>query len=177
MRMSTLLFANRSLEDRFRKTVDTNVEVGGYLFANTWRRDVVSFPDMDAYNDTYPQVIHSWLIIPNLSKKPQNSWSITTDLLDSYKKSARLTAKSLQMQEIFWHSHPTGTSRPSVSDVEFTLRHCQITDNIGEQAIVSLNPLRVYLYAIKREKKHITIDEGDFLSWRSKALREMAGSN
>jgi len=174
MRMSTLLFANRSLEDRFRKLVDSKFEVGGFLFVNTWRQDVVRSTAMNAYNNTYPQVIYSWLFIPNLAETPEDTWATTPELLAAFKDSAELTAGSLYMSPLFFHSHPVGTSDPSPQDIAFTLNHCPVYKNSGEQAIVSLNPLRVYLYYIERSKKQITIEEGEFLSWRSKELREMA---
>ncbi len=173
--MGTVIFATPQLENMFRKLVNKPVEVGGFLFFRGWQYEpVVDTRAMKRLYDSHTHEIESWMIVPNLSKTPENTWSTTPEILKSFKESADITAKSLGFYWVFFHSHPTGDSSPSNPDINFTLHHCQIWRDAGKQCIVSLNPLRVIQYGIERKPKQINIYESTYLSWRSKALRSMA---
>lgn len=171
-----VMFANPSLEERFRDLVTGNTEVGGMLLLQlhdsprfTLRRTWETLVD----NSDWVYIIHSWVIFPNTHKDPSTHW-MTWDW-EKAREIAIQTAKSLGLRTLHFHSHPAGsTNQPSTKDVAFACVNSPFTHSSAVSAIAQCYPMRLNLWRIEHggvsglPPSNFEIQKGQYYSWREK---------
>lgn len=164
------MFATPQLENQFRnfEINHSGVEIGGYFLGTTRMPNGLQWTKFKRAGGKFTFFIHSWVMLPNVDKSPTNTWSAWD--LNKAQEAAMLTAMSMNLSLLHFHSHPNGNSQPSQQDLLFWATWCD-----GEGIIVTGSPLRLtnYNIQVKRAGSTAKVDmaSGDFLSWRTKAFR------
>lgn len=171
-----LMFKTRALEDVFRKAMTGKKEVGGWLLASSWYDENIDHRTVKTLFGTFAWQISSWIVVPNESATPQNSWQSSNFTMARDLVSA--TCSSMKCSALFFHTHPTGSPNdPSEQDLKFTVQCCNIWRDAGESVIVQTAPLRVNYYRVEKNKSrrghNWNISKGEFLSWRSPKMKQI----
>jgi proteasome lid subunit RPN8/RPN11 len=181
MHVLDTMFATSELEDEFRRYANkhSNVEIGGYFFAQYGPPDGISYRQWGKATGCNNAVvrINDWILAPNKSQNPANEFVWTN--LDYLKSLVTLTGMSRNKGDWFnFHSHPKGSAAyPSKTDLTFAMTHCELYTNYYRFAIVQTYPLRVLIFDMQGTKQGnkatIAIESGHFWSWRENALKSL----
>ncbi len=173
-----IMFANRSLEERFRCAVNDNadVEIGGYLLVSA-SRHTIDLRELRkaSIHPRWMHTIHSFILAPNLSEKPEREFQV---LNHKYiHRLASLTADAMGLFPLDFHTHPNGNPRPSLGDIRYMCS--TYPGGYAEFVIVSPRPARLtpYVMPFDVDVNHVNDDDilepGVYLSWRELALRRI----
>jgi hypothetical protein len=170
-----LLFQTRTLEDRFRNSMTSKHEIGGWLICSSWRGLTHDTRVREIFG-TWAMTVFAWIIVPNESRQPWREWWSSKLLLSQ--QIAGASASSMGMSVLHFHTHPTGSPNdPSVADGKFAITHCAMGRDKGESVVVQTSPLRVnyFFFEEKRGRNRTTIyhTKGQFLSWRSPKMQQI----
>jgi len=173
------MFATPQIEERFRNFHLNNAEaeIGGYFLGTTRLPNRLKWTSFKRAGGKFVFFIHSWVMLPNVAKTTRNTWQAWD--LDKAQEVSELTAQSMGLSLLHFHSHPNGNIEPSNQDLLFWSKWCD-----GEGVIVTGSPLRLTNYNVQVKRAGSTADvemaAGDFFTWRTKNFRylwnEMSGS-
>ena len=178
-----LIFSHPVMENRFRKTVNVNEEIGGWLLmcwdpkllpAGLRRSQVVKgLPRKDRSNTWF---VENFVIVPNESAEPTVEWS--SPHFDHAKQLTEATAKAHGLHPLHFHTHPSMSKEPSPADFAFAADECEIYNHNAEFCIVTTYPLRLWPYRmswgnVAQPHKNNECLHGRFWSWHMKELRNL----
>lgn len=178
-----LIFSQPVIENRFRKTVNVNDEIGGWLLmcwepkllpAGLRRAQIVKgLPRKDRSNTWF---VENFIVAPNENPTPENAWNCWD--YDQAKQLAKFTANAHGLHPLHFHSHPNASEQPSVGDLGFAAAECSIYPGMAEFCIVTTYPLRLWPYRISwgnvaQPHKNSECLHGRFWSWHMKELRDL----
>lgn len=182
--MRTLLFSNPWLENRFRCVVqEEEGELGGYLLLAGEPRTWPGRFSLRALKALSPAVhlhgaefIEGIIVIPNAASRPKVSWSALA--FDELRETAEATGAMLRATAVHFHTHTNRALWPSDGDRVFAARNCEVIRGLAEFVIAVSCPLRLAYYGMRYNRcnspdRDYSLDRGTFLSWRSRALRQM----
>ena len=182
-----LIFSHPSIENQFRRAMNKETELGGWLLYTWWEPKLWPSPKL-SYKELAQALglpnaaslayVESFIIVPNHHRNPESHWSAWH--YDKAKEVAEATGHAQDLRCLHFHSHPgVGASHlPSDADIAFAAANCAIPQNIAEFCIVTNHPLRLWPYKMRwgdaasphwksRRPRH-----GRFWTWRMKGLKK-----
>lgn len=171
-----LMFQTPALEEGFRRLTNSDHEVGGFLMCDYSMPHVGIHRDYEKIAKARYTFVRSWIVVPNQSDSPHNTW--TTRDFALVNDIAAATAQSLSgwwTQAIHFHTHPTGPAIPSKNDVAFTLANLMPNGVFADAIIVSRAPMRVIGRTYQRNTRtgEVNFSTWAFASWRQRAFRNL----
>lgn len=165
-----LVFSNPRLEQHFRKAVQDQHEVGGWLFIVS---EPFSWPGSFSYKAVKRALgigvrfIETVVFARNivLDGRSYSCWN-----WDKAREVVAETANAYEAWPLFFHTHPHNISTPSPRDLVFAGLHCAKWSGRPAFCIVCPSPLRLYPCAVSATSDNI--ESGRWFSWRAKVLRE-----
>lgn len=179
--MYDLMFANQELENRFRRSVDSVKEIGGFLFckygfsAMANARELRRLTRLPGWHQIL--TIHSWMEVPNEAPNPETQW-MSWDIGKTHAIAAH-TGRSIGCPwKIHFHTHPRGTKpEPSKNDLAYWAANCPLGGGSSLAAIVTLSPLRITAYTLSPIAvgviPQMELEAGHFFSWREKRFASL----
>lgn len=176
-----LVFANPSLENRFRQLVHAaNDELGGW-FVVCWTPKTWPIPfSWKNAKRTFrllgeaPWYIESFLLAPNTDKAPERRWNCWD--MPKASELAEATAHALGGTAIHWHTHPTNNGEPSLADWAFAGARCRTMSDRAEFVVVTPRPLRLHSYRVNYGLAATPGEDGvecfRYWSWREGIMRQ-----